>query len=484
MTAEPNPPTARRRKPFWRRLWFWCLMVPVGFYVYAQWEFHRGGIVISRDYVAELNARIPDVPEDQQAWPVYRETDAELEELAQPIYQTGDVYIFESTSENWPRVVKILNENQELLDRVREAAARPVCGYRLKANNPEEVSLFISAQIEHLPSNRHLNTWVLADAEAAWKAGDYKRSLRDIETAFCLARHTEEIPMLASQLMTISMESQTFSKVRQLATEVESLPGELLDQLSTTVEAHRMSDPDYEVERFAFYDIVQHVYTHTGQGNGYFVPWRLRELEDISSPSSPTTWDQVYGPIAAVYHFESRKQVIARYDALMEQANARIEKPCWERGQDIDYEELFGKKGSQSAANLVMAMMFPALDQIAFAFDNRNQSRTTTLTLLAIYRYKNKTGSWPRSLDEIVPEFLPEVPICSFTGKPLGLVINDAGPVVYSFGADMVDDGGTPMAASSIGFIPGAYEVSRAVQRGNPDGLDGDWILWPEPTEE
>jgi len=61
---------------------------------------------------------------------------------------------------------------------------------------------------------------------------------------------------------------------------------------------------------------------------------------------------------------------------------------------------------------------------------------------LACRLYKSKNGSYPVSLEELVPGFLPEVPIDPFTGEPLVYRREGQGFIVYSLGSNEKDDGG------------------------------------------
>lgn len=63
-----------------------------------------------------------------------------------------------------------------------------------------------------------------------------------------------------------------------------------------------------------------------------------------------------------------------------------------------------------------------------------------TQVLLALKAYERDMGSFPNSLQELVPTYLPEVPRDPFDGK---LMRYDAGRrILYSTGEDLVDDGG------------------------------------------
>jgi hypothetical protein len=61
---------------------------------------------------------------------------------------------------------------------------------------------------------------------------------------------------------------------------------------------------------------------------------------------------------------------------------------------------------------------------------------------LARQLFKREKGQDPASLDQLVPEFLPAVPIDVYSGQPLKCKAGPQGPLIYSVGRDGVDDGG------------------------------------------
>lgn len=64
---------------------------------------------------------------------------------------------------------------------------------------------------------------------------------------------------------------------------------------------------------------------------------------------------------------------------------------------------------------------------------------------LAVRLYTLEHGREPESLDELVPDCLPELPPDPYTGKPLGYRRDEAGHVIYSVGPDKKDDDGQPI---------------------------------------
>ncbi len=63
-------------------------------------------------------------------------------------------------------------------------------------------------------------------------------------------------------------------------------------------------------------------------------------------------------------------------------------------------------------------------------------------TGLALLRHKLAHGSYPATLSEIDPAFLPEIPLDPFTGTPLLYRTEGDGFLLYSIGQNLKDDGG------------------------------------------
>jgi hypothetical protein len=65
-----------------------------------------------------------------------------------------------------------------------------------------------------------------------------------------------------------------------------------------------------------------------------------------------------------------------------------------------------------------------------------------TLVAIAAERHRLRHDAWPDSFDELVPALLPESPLDPFDGRPLRYKRLPDGVVIYSVGADGIDDGG------------------------------------------
>lgn len=74
----------------------------------------------------------------------------------------------------------------------------------------------------------------------------------------------------------------------------------------------------------------------------------------------------------------------------------------------------------------------------------------TTQVGLICKIYKARTGRYPEKLEALVPDFLREVPIDPFTGKPLVYKIVNGELLIYSLGSNQKDDGGRSSAVTQL----------------------------------
>jgi hypothetical protein len=95
--------------------------------------------------------------------------------------------------------------------------------------------------------------------------------------------------------------------------------------------------------------------------------------------------------------------------------------------------------------------------------------RNLAITAIALKRYHQaNSGDYPRTLDQLVPRFLSEIPVDPFDGKPLRYRRETKDRfMLYSIARDGIDDGGDP--------IPPA---SKTRARFMTHGRD---IVWPWP---
>jgi hypothetical protein len=108
-----------------------------------------------------------------------------------------------------------------------------------------------------------------------------------------------------------------------------------------------------------------------------------------------------------------------------------------------------------ASRNPIVLILYPAVSRI-YARDAFSQMEFTLMRVAtAIAWFEAERGQAPERLADLVPRYLPRIPVCPLTGQPLGY--RDG--AVWSPGKNGVDDGGTPGKDN------------------DPDAEDGD-VVW------
>ncbi len=150
----------------------------------------------------------------------------------------------------------------------------------------------------------------------------------------------------------------------------------------------------------------------------------------------------------------------------LSRALAEHDSPDVVRQRDIAYWERWN--GWQGRLETVIANMQG--QQPGTEVSSANLRRLTLHRLLqsdlAIRLYRQDEERWPPTLDVLVPEYLPAIPIDSYSGQPLCYRPDDNEFLLYSVGQDRSDNGG---------------RFGNASDYHSGSGYDLDLDLWSRP---
>jgi hypothetical protein len=97
---------------------------------------------------------------------------------------------------------------------------------------------------------------------------------------------------------------------------------------------------------------------------------------------------------------------------------------------------------SHSRFEVGEADAWSSMSAVVLACERTRSKFRSAVACVAAMRYRNDHGKWPETLDALVPEYLPSVPLDPFTGKPIHYRVTDTGIAAYSIGQNLADDGG------------------------------------------
>jgi hypothetical protein len=257
--------------------------------------------------------------------------------------------------------------------------------------------------------------------------------------------------------------------------------------------AHRLAKPDSDSElisfggeRMMFRDVLQRTYTDNGSGDGRFTPAGVEfssslSTQGVQSQLSHPPLPMLGGPMMMLA--ASRKDLLETDDALIDFATANLSRPMrdtnWpEYQQHVDLMRTSLLRSIRYALVLVVA---PSFEHTQWSAERYLGHRDGVLVGLALEAYRRQHGAYPKTLDELTPLLLPQIPADRITGEAVRYRIVDGQPIVYSVGVDRKDDGGRPPKVGARYDIHAAAQWNLSENQHIPDG---DWILYPQSKFE
>jgi hypothetical protein len=487
----------------------WATVALVACYLALGVYFYLGSPSPSVNYIAKINESGASVPAEQRAWPLYREALLMLGDHGKPEAATlADLLEARPGWRRWPEVTAWLERNAPVLERIRAAAERPTLGFiHGPGGDAYDPALYpkqtldpsgapgadtrdrplISVLLPYLHELRVFGTALAADAAHAREAGDRERLLRDVGAILKLAgqMRADGSGFLVVDLVALGIQSLA---LREIERTLADRPALLTDANLRDL-AHQLSGPrtaadlmSLRGERMFFADVIQRVYTDDGAGNGRMTPEGLQFLSQITSrdPLGDSAFLTAVGP-STVLLSASRREVVETYDRLMDEAEARLNRPLYEAGpSQVDDKVMALKKtsGLAAARYLPISILIPSTHRVHETAERYLGQRDGLLVAIALELFHRRSGRYPASLEELAPGLLPEVPRDRISGGPLRYRLVDGRPVVYSVGADGDDDGGRGLA----GFGTHPYDAANW-HRPPAQRPDADWVLFPPPPD-
>ncbi|MFT4594018.1 MAG: hypothetical protein ACI9JK_001742 [Phycisphaerales bacterium] len=462
----------------------WFVGVFVGFVlVYGAWV----GIAMTRtatisvDYVAKLNETASAVPEEDRAWPIYRDASIALKEHEMPssVFYDNDVEEPQWPSdEGWEYFEHWLQTHEDTLALIREGANKNGFGFVLQGRVQEEdkelwPDKFASQSEEKhdefvfsilLPQLRHMRGMVQLlsiDAKAAAFEGDAERCVSAIDAMLRIGTHVREHPLFISDLVSFSLYNFTFSTIGKILVHDSTVFtsaqfGQLEDLLANLDDYLQLR---LVGERYFMYDLLQRMYTDNGNGDGSLVPLEANRI--MASLTSDLTEGSLtpalFIPVMDVFA-SSRKELKDEFDSRMDIAEQHSGVPLYELKAmpNAFGEQLYTAPRSAIDPYFLINLLMPALDQAILQGEYTRAKRDATLAALYAVQVFNKTGEWPTDL-------VSAGVVDAWSGAPFLITANNGSPLIYSVGFNQLDDGGVH---------------NDDAQRWSAVST-GDWVLWP-----
>ena len=457
-----------------------------------------GRPTVAVNYLTQLNEPILQLPQNDRAWPLWRQAiiasadgmkDNKLD-FSQDITSTS--LAPDQESPPWSQTVKWLDDHASAVELARAAGRKAAMGFILgpggSADDPQiffhtrpykqQGEPLINMLLPHLMYLRYMANVLSLDAQRAAEKGNGAIVESDLMSMLGLAGQLRTSDgTVISQLVSLAIRQQMWMRLQFIFNEPSALKDDQLIRL-----AHSLSIPTvaadlvtFNGERVFIADVMQRLYTDDGHGDGHLVlhnslaPLLIDQLGE-------TTWRMFMLASTVPTLTASRAQVMTAYNRFMDQQEANLHLPI----REIDVHEIDSQiqKWKQSPVDriryAILIQLMPSFLQAQTACERYLGERDGAMVGIALELYHRRHGKYPLTLSELVPGLLPQIPADRITGDPVKYRLIDGKPVVYSVGADRIDDGGVPSHRGSSDTRSPA-----AVWGKDPaEAPHGDWILF------
>lgn len=382
------------------------------------------------------------------------------------------------TSEQVPPLAKWLQRNEDKFELLHKAALRPeyYCPSPTLLIDPN-ANLYYSLIGDVTPLRHAVRTLSI---RSMYNLGEkqYAAAWNNCRVMHQLAAHFSR-KTLIGQLIQIACHRIADRAVMQLLNEPQlpvATAAQIQDYFLTIPVTQSMVNA-IDNERFS---IITAIVEYSGQrvasdtfsdsegieqySQGLSVDWN-QVLESING------WYDKLNSSLALKNYSQRARALEQFEAKLSRItpNPRLLSPGF----------ISRVSRSKRMANKFAGLMMPAILP-AFVAEDRHHSNTQLMqmaTTLALYRVTE--GSYPASLKDLIPKYVPKYPTDLYTGAPLAYTKTDNGYLLVDLGPNGINEGGM----NEMRSLYRGYEVSGNNDRENRDTAIRSLLGEPIPAE-
>jgi hypothetical protein len=355
-----------------------------------------------------------------------------------------------------------LQDNQGAIEALRQGSRRSGYWSQYQSDETELSKDLVANAMEILPKFRRLAFTMRWQIRCEANEGDIDSALSDSVALTKFSGHLQGHGLLIEQLVGIALEALANGAIFILL-DREDIPAEVLKsthQELNTQFSRQKPVISLEAEKAFWYDQIQLGFTDDGQGSGRPLARGLPYV--ITDDWKDNLWRFVS------FSYPDRKDAMTKIDKYFMKAEELFALSP----RDLQNEGIDPNKWAEALQpSFMLKMQGPAHYRVGQITWRMKTGREALLTVLAVKRYEKEKGRYPASLDELVAaDYLKKLPMDPFNDSPLVYRRTESGFLVYSFGINLMDDGG------ELGLS------SRGTPRMWMD--NGDWVFWPLPESQ
>ncbi len=421
-----------------------------------------------------------------------------------PLCPSGKVVLFQdigrwisgkpdATGSNWVQWADFksrVDRMEQPLREARQALEKPYL------DSLPNYSAGFQVRFQSLITLKRLATCLSAKAASDLRGGRSSEAVDNLEGVLLLAHRMEREPLLISQLVQVAIQGLALSVSWQLI-QAREAHEEDLARLQKAWLQSRSLEPlgrALEFERFGGVQALENARSSNANFLAYldefngtpstggnplsvseFVDFLGEAPEQTGRSSRAILWRHVFAPADEAGYIEILQSLIELHRAVGSGASVQSIQPRL-RGITNTVEHLCRDGMFAGVRTLLSCEAILASSGVLKRGVQAEVQRRLVVTAIALRRFQLRNATYPKRLQDLVPDLLPAVLMDPYDGLPLHYSCPDEGNsfLLYSVGADLVDNAGAIEVKPPNTSSPRLWQAFT----GSPD------VTWPMPASE
>ncbi len=354
--------------------------------------------------------------------------------------------------------------NQQTVEFIRRGSERPYCWW--KRNCPD--SLF-SIQLPEIKTMMEIGRLMPWQIKLKAYEGDVEGAIGELPVLHRVGEHYRGPRMFYEQLVGLSFQAIAANCGFTILKYKDVNPADLTNLIEEYEKMkHTLNRPfDYRVERFFFEDFLQRCFTDNGRGGGHMIPSELKKYFHESS----FYFDSLTSLKASLVS-TNRKNLKNIYDEYYQKYQDYTKMTPYQlasKGLEADpFNEIYDWPSLKRARYWPFKDLstFSSITHVAYL---RKAEIEAFITVAGLQYYWKTQGEYPENLDKLVAAgIIKQLPIDPYSDKALIYRRTGGGFILYSVGANFVDDGG----------------IAEKYHRWGEEDEEVDRVFWPVSVED
>lgn len=357
------------------------------------------------------------------------------------------------SAEEFPEIADWLARNRDSLDRIGVASERtryfaPLLGLGPDAEHTENAP-FIAVFLAVTGGVSEAGKAFQVRAMSRIRRGQIDEAWQDLMTLHRLSRLVGQEPALMSRTISYGLEQRTLNATGHLIASDQFTPAHtkrMMRDLQSLAPNPKVDSLLHETERYSLLDTIgwmarEATVPEHGIVNRLTHPFVSLMIDWDIPFHCANDWFDAYEEANAKPNFAER---MAAFEQVY--ADLRRVKEESSRTPSIAGSLLSGcsprAEVSRVVGQTICVLMLPDVSGCLVAETRALATARLNLVGAAMAVFRAEQGRWPEAPEELVPEYLEELPNDPFADAPLRYVKDGGGFVLYSVGPNLVDEQG------------------------------------------